>query len=55
VAHAVTIESETVLHRWQQDHGGELIRVAVSQVEALGRFRTWRPALPGTQWPAGKP
>jgi len=55
VAHAVTIESETVLHRWQQDHGGELIRVAVSQVEALGRFRTWRPALPVTQWQAGKP
>jgi precorrin-6B C5,15-methyltransferase / cobalt-precorrin-6B C5,C15-methyltransferase len=50
VAHAVTMESETVLHRWQQAEGGQLVRVAVSYAEPLGRFTTWRPALPVTQW-----
>jgi precorrin-6Y C5,15-methyltransferase (decarboxylating) len=50
VAHAVTMESETVLHRWQQAEGGELVKVAVSHAEPLGSFTTWRPALPVTQW-----
>jgi precorrin-6Y C5,15-methyltransferase (decarboxylating) len=55
VAHAVTIESETVLHGWQQQHGGELVKVAVSYSEPLGGFTTWRPALPVTQWQVTKP
>ena len=50
VAHSVTMESETVLHRWQQAEGGELVKVAVSYLEPLGGFTTWRPALPVTQW-----
>lgn len=54
VAHAVTIESETLLHSWQQEHGGELVKVAVSYSEPLGGFTTWRPALPVTQWQASK-
>jgi precorrin-6B C5,15-methyltransferase / cobalt-precorrin-6B C5,C15-methyltransferase len=55
VAHAVTIESETVLHRWQQAEGGELVKVAVSHAEPLGSFTTWRPALPVTQWQVTAP
>jgi precorrin-6Y C5,15-methyltransferase (decarboxylating) len=50
VAHAVTVESEAVLHRWQQAEGGLLVRVAVSYAEPLGGFTAWRPALPVTQW-----
>jgi precorrin-6B C5,15-methyltransferase / cobalt-precorrin-6B C5,C15-methyltransferase len=50
VAHAVTMESENVLHRWQQEQGGQLVRVAVSYAEPLGSFTTWRPALAVTQW-----
>jgi len=50
VAHSVTMESETLLHRWQQAAGGELVKVAVSYLEPLGGFTTWRPALPVTQW-----
>jgi precorrin-6Y C5,15-methyltransferase (decarboxylating) len=50
VAHAVTLESETVLHRWQQAQGGHLVKVAVSYAEPLGGFTAWRPALPVTQW-----
>ena len=52
VAHAVTMESETMLHHWQQAEGGQLVRVAVSYAEPLGSFTTWRPALPVTQWQA---
>ena len=55
VAHAVTIESETMLHEWQREHGGELVKVAVSHAEPLGGFTAWRPALPVTQWQATRP
>lgn len=55
VAHSVTMESETLLHRWQQAEGGELVKVAVSYLEPLGRFTTWRPALAVTQWQVTRP
>jgi len=55
VAHAVTIESETLLHSWQQEHGGELVKVAVSYAEPLGSFTAWRPALAVTQWQVTRP
>jgi precorrin-6Y C5,15-methyltransferase (decarboxylating) len=50
VAHAVTVESEAVLHRWHRAEGGQLIRSALSYLEPLGGFTTWRPALPVVQW-----
>lgn len=50
VAHAVTIESEAVLVRWQQARGGQLVKIAVSYAQPLGGFTAWRPALPVTQW-----
>jgi precorrin-6Y C5,15-methyltransferase (decarboxylating) len=50
VAHAVTVESEAVLHRWQRACGGQLVRSALSYAEPLGSFTTWRPALPVIQW-----
>jgi precorrin-6Y C5,15-methyltransferase (decarboxylating) len=50
VAHAVTVESEAVLHAGQREHGGQLTRSAISYLEPLGSFTTWRPALPVTQW-----
>jgi precorrin-6B C5,15-methyltransferase / cobalt-precorrin-6B C5,C15-methyltransferase len=55
VAHAVTIESEAILHHWRQEHGGELVKVAVSYAEPLGGFTAWRPALPVTQWQVTRP
>jgi precorrin-6Y C5,15-methyltransferase (decarboxylating) len=48
VAHAVTVESETLLHRWRQAEGGELVKLALSYAAPLGGFTTWRPALPVT-------
>jgi precorrin-6Y C5,15-methyltransferase (decarboxylating) len=50
VAHAVTVESEAVLHAWRQAHGGQLTQSAISYLEPLGSFTTWRPALPVIQW-----
>jgi len=55
VAHAVTLESEALLHRWQQAEGGELIQVAVSYARPLGRFTAWQPAHPVTQWQVTRP
>jgi precorrin-6Y C5,15-methyltransferase (decarboxylating) len=53
-AHAVTVESEAVLQDWQGRAGGKLVRLAVSYQAPLGRFTTWRPALPVTQWQVTK-
>lgn len=50
VAHAVTLESEALLHRWQQSQGGQLAKLAVSYAEPLGTFTAWQPARPITQW-----
>jgi precorrin-6Y C5,15-methyltransferase (decarboxylating) len=54
-AHAVTVESEAVLHRWQRAEGGQLIRADISYLEPLGGFTTWRPALPVIQWQVTRP
>ena len=55
VAHAVTIESEAVLHRWQRAVGGHLVRLAASHAGPLGGFNAWRPALPVTHWQVTRP
>jgi precorrin-6B C5,15-methyltransferase / cobalt-precorrin-6B C5,C15-methyltransferase len=48
VANAVTVQSEGALAGWKARMGGELTRIAVQHAEPLGRFDTWRPALPVT-------
>ena len=50
VAHAVTLETESVLAAWHAKMGGTLTRVSIQRAEPLGSFTTWRPALPVTQW-----
>lgn len=55
VAHAVTIESEALLHEWHRARGGDLVKIAVSYLDQLGTFTTWRPALPVTQWQVTRP
>ncbi len=54
VANAVTVQSEAVLAAWHERHGGTLTRIALSETQALGRFHTWRPALPVTLFEACK-
>ncbi len=50
VANAVTTEAETALLAWQAAQGGELTRISVSRLSPTGRFHTWRPLMPVTQY-----
>jgi precorrin-6Y C5,15-methyltransferase (decarboxylating) len=50
VANAVTLESEQVLVDLQQKHGGELAKISISRVQAVGPYRGWKPLMPVTQW-----
>jgi precorrin-6B C5,15-methyltransferase / cobalt-precorrin-6B C5,C15-methyltransferase len=50
VAHAVTLESETVLAEAYATHGGELVRISAQALEPVGSYHGWKPAMPVTQW-----
>jgi precorrin-6Y C5,15-methyltransferase (decarboxylating) len=52
VANAVTLEGEQTLLAARTQRGGELVRIAISHAEPLGRFEAWRPQLPVVQWSA---
>ncbi|CCG40517.1 bifunctional cobalt-precorrin-7 (C(5))-methyltransferase/cobalt-precorrin-6B (C(15))-methyltransferase [Magnetospirillum molischianum] len=55
VANAVTVQTEAAVVSWRERFGGSLTRLSVAQAGALGRFDTWRTALPVTIWVATKP
>ena len=55
VANAVTLQSETTLMGWREQHGGELTRIHIAQAQPLGDFDTWRQALPITLLDVVKP
>ncbi|HEV3431469.1 MAG TPA: precorrin-6y C5,15-methyltransferase (decarboxylating) subunit CbiE [Paraburkholderia sp.] len=55
VANAVTVQSEAALVAWRAQHGGTLTRIGIGEAEPLGRFDTWRQALPVTLFEAIKP
>ena len=55
VVNAVTIETEALLMARRATLGGELSRIAITRVEAIGGREGWRPALPVTQWVWVKP
>lgn len=50
VAHAVTLESESVLAGLQTSLGGELMRIEIAHAEPLGNMRSWRASRPVVQW-----
>jgi precorrin-6Y C5,15-methyltransferase (decarboxylating) len=50
VAHGVTLQTETLLARLYDMHGGELTRISVERAEPLGSFSGWTPARAVTQW-----
>ena len=54
IANAVTLEMEALLLARHTEHGGELIRLAVSRASPVGGMSGWRPAMPVTQWSWGK-
>ena len=55
VVNAVTLETQAALAAQHAARGGELVTLAVSRAEPVGRYRGWRPAMPVVQWAAGKP
>jgi precorrin-6Y C5,15-methyltransferase (decarboxylating) len=50
VVHGVTLETEQVLGRLHQSHGGELTRISVETTDTIGGFTGWAPARTVTQW-----
>jgi precorrin-6Y C5,15-methyltransferase (decarboxylating) len=50
VANAVTLETEALLLHEHKQHGGELMRIEISQVTPLGSMRGWVSARPLLQW-----
>ncbi len=54
VVHGVTMQTETVLAQWHQEHGGELTRLHVEHAAPIGSFTGWTPARTITQWSATK-
>ena len=54
VANAVTVSGEATLLTRHNDHGGDLLRLAVSRAEPLAGEIAWRALRPVTQWAAVK-
>jgi precorrin-6B C5,15-methyltransferase / cobalt-precorrin-6B C5,C15-methyltransferase len=50
VAHAVTVDSESLLLDSMRRHGGDLTRIGVETLEPLGSHLGWKPARSVTQW-----
>jgi precorrin-6Y C5,15-methyltransferase (decarboxylating) len=55
VANVVTIEGEMHLYDLQERHGGELRRIDVSRLDAVGKYRALKPKMPVVQWAVTKP
>lgn len=55
VANAVTIESEARLAAFRAATGGEMARLAISRLDAVGPYHGWRPMMPVTQLAVTKP
>ena len=55
VINAVALESQARVIDWYERHGGELSRVCIEKVAALGSMKAFRPALPVLSWSVEKP
>lgn len=55
VANVVTIEGELHLYDLHEKHGGDIVRMEVSNLTYVGRLRALRPRMAVTQWRAQKP
>ncbi|GAB3920599.1 bifunctional cobalt-precorrin-7 (C(5))-methyltransferase/cobalt-precorrin-6B (C(15))-methyltransferase [Microlunatus endophyticus] len=54
VAHAVTVESESLLLAASRRYGGDLSRIGIEALEPLGSYLGWKPARSVTQWAVTK-
>jgi precorrin-6Y C5,15-methyltransferase (decarboxylating) len=55
VANAVTIEGIGRLAQFRAEHGGDMVRLAVSRADAVGAASAFRPAMEVTQIVTVKP
>ncbi len=54
IVNAVTIESESCLLAWQNQHGGTLVRLSVARLRPMGQFSVWDTLVPVTQYQGWK-
>ncbi len=50
VLNAVTLETEALVLDWSARHGGNLLKIELSEPAPIGRKRGWKSALPILQW-----
>ena len=50
VMNAVTLETEALVLDWSTRHGGNLLKIELSEPAPIGRKRGWKSALPILQW-----
>lgn len=55
VANVVTIEGEMHLYDLQEKHGGELVKIEISNLTSVGPYRAMKPRMAVTQWRVQKP
>jgi precorrin-6B C5,15-methyltransferase / cobalt-precorrin-6B C5,C15-methyltransferase len=55
VANGVTVETEQLIFKLQQQYGGTLDRLAMQRAEPVGKFLGWKAFSPVTQWVVRKP
>lgn len=55
VINAVTLEGEAAVMAFYQTHGGDLTRISLSHLDAIGSYHAWHPARPVTQYVGLKP
>ena len=55
VANVVTIEGEMHLYDLQEKHGGDLVRMDISNLSPVGPYRAMKPRMSVLQWRVKKP
>ena len=55
VINAVTAESEALILRYYQRYGGNVIKIDLSDLTALGSKHGWKARYPITHWCVHKP
>jgi len=55
VVNVITVEGELHLYDLQEKHGGDLVRIEVSNLTHIGPLRALKPRMPVLQWRARKP
>jgi precorrin-6B C5,15-methyltransferase / cobalt-precorrin-6B C5,C15-methyltransferase len=55
VVNAVTLQGQAELIRRFERQGGDLVQANIARADRVGRFHSWRPAMPVVQWSLQKP